>query len=253
MKRVLAFACLIAALSVSAGALAAAGAASMTGARTEQLELLDQQVLGAVNQARVSHGLRPLIVSKGLQRAAEAHSSEMLEQGFFAHDTPDGPSFGRRIRSFYPPKGFTTWSAGENLLYSTAAITAAAAVRAWLKSRQHRENMLSPTWREVGIASLRARAAGGTFGGRTTWVVTMDFGVRSGKSPTSSLETSSRATVEPSRSPAVSVAAIPLRRAVLQGKSKRPRSLRGTRGQAVLRFLPGGRVSLLNRRVSSAW
>ena len=208
MKRVLAFTCLIAALSVSAGAGAAAGAVSTP---TERLGQLDQQVLAAVNRTRVAHGLQRLVISSGLQRAAEAHSRQMLDRGFFAHDTPGGLSFGKRVRTYYPADGFTTWSAGENLLYGGVGTTAEAAVKAWLRSPEHRENMLSRTWREVGVASLRARVAGGAFGGRATLVVTMDFGVRSGKSSASTLEATSRAVMEPVRSPSVSVAPTHLR------------------------------------------
>ena len=54
------------------------------------------------------------------------------------------------------------------------------AIQAWLDSPPHRENMLDPTWREVGIGSLHAASAGGTFGGGPTWVITMDFGARTG-------------------------------------------------------------------------
>ena len=50
-----------------------------------------------------------------------------------------------------------------------------------MASPAHRENMLTPEWREVGIGSLRARSAGGIFAGEATWVITMDFGARSGK------------------------------------------------------------------------
>ncbi len=242
MKRVLAFTCLIAALSVSAGAGAAAGAVSTP---TERLGQLDQQVLAAVNRTRVAHGLQRLVISSGLQRAAEAHSRQMLDRGFFAHDAPGGLSFGKRVRTYYPADGFTTWSAGENLLYGGVGTTAEAAVKAWLRSPEHRENMLSRTWREVGVASLRARAAGGAFGGRATLVVTMDFGVRSGKSSASTLEATSRAVMEPVRNPSVSVAPTHLRPAGFFAKPKHPSVARGTRNQTVLRVLPGGRVSQL--------
>jgi uncharacterized protein YkwD len=242
MKRVLALTCLIAALTVPVGAGAAPGAASTP---TERLGQLDQQVLAEVNRTRAARGLQRLVISSGLQRAAEAHSRQMLDRGFFAHDTPGGLTFGKRIRNYYPADGFATWSAGENLLYGGLGITAEAAVKAWLRSPEHRENMLSPTWREVGVASLRASVAGGTFGGRATLVVTMDFGARSGKSPASTLEAPTRASMGPSRSLSASGAATHLQPARSFAKRKPPRDARGTRNQAVLRFLPGGRVSQL--------
>ena len=78
----------------------------------------------------------------------------MLEGGFFAHDSKNGASFVARVKRFYPASGFSSWSAGENLLYNTAPIDAETAIEAWLGSPAHRENMLEPGWREVGIASL---------------------------------------------------------------------------------------------------
>ena len=71
--------------------------------------------------------------------------------------------------------------AGENILYNTSDIDADhQAIQAWLDSPPHRENMLNPDWREVGIGSVHASTAGGTFGGEPTWVITMDFGTRTG-------------------------------------------------------------------------
>ena len=86
----------------------------------------------------------------------------------------------QRLKHFYTPSGYSSWSAGENLLYNSAAMDANEAIQIWLDSPPHRQNMLDPTWREVGIGSLHATSAGGTFGGGPTWVITMDFGMRTG-------------------------------------------------------------------------
>ena len=241
MRRALALTFLIAALCVSSAGVAAAGGASTTTA-TERLGELDQQVLAEVNRTRQAHGLRRLVVSGGLQKAAGAHSRQMLERGFFAHNAPGGLPFAKRVRIYYRSDGFTTWSAGENLLYSTGEITAEAAVEAWLNSPEHRENMLSPAWREVGVASLRARVAGGTFGGKSAWVITMDFGTRSGKSADSTSAVAARAAKTPTRSPYALLASSPAPSARL-GKPKPKGTARGTSKRAVLRILPGGRVA----------
>jgi uncharacterized protein YkwD len=102
----------------------------------------------------------------------------------FQHDSPNGTPFVQRLKRFYSPAGYATWTAGENLLYSTADVDADTAIQAWLDSPPHRENMLSRVWREVGIGSIHASAAVGTFGGEPTWVITMDFGARIGKPKT---------------------------------------------------------------------
>ncbi len=176
MKRALVLLGLVLALGVS---LAAAAEASPSA--VERLETLDQQIIRGLNTTRAKHGLRPLVMSDDLQNAAVAHSRSMLAKGFFAHDSPGGAPFAARVKGYYRPAGYNSWSIGENLLYTTAEITADAAIKAWLDSPGHRENMLAPQWREVGIGSLRTNAAAGVFDGEPTWVITMDFGARTGK------------------------------------------------------------------------
>jgi uncharacterized protein YkwD len=178
MKRVIAMLGLMLALT---GAFAgAARAADATPASVERMQALDGAILSELNATRAAHGLRPLTVSPQLEEAAVAHSREMLDGGFFAHDSPGGASFVQRLKRFYTASGYSSWSAGENLIYCSAEMDANQAIQVWLDSPPHRQNMLDPTWREVGIGSLHAASAGGTFGGDPTWVITMDFGTRSG-------------------------------------------------------------------------
>jgi uncharacterized protein YkwD len=149
----------------------------------DRVQALDQAILIRLNETRAQHGLRPLALSRPLDSAAASHSRSMLENGFFAHESADGSSFSARIKTFYGQAGYASWSAGENLIYGTARLDADTTIKAWLGSPEHRRNMLDPSWREVGIASMHAASAGGTFGGNSAWVVTMDFGARTaGKS-----------------------------------------------------------------------
>ena len=165
-------------------AVATAGQATASGttpAAYERSQTLDQAILARLNDVRAEHGLRPLVLSGALQQAAAFQSRAMLSGGFFAHEAPSGLSFSTRLKRFYAPTaGRGGWSAGENLLYTSGALDADQAIDAWMGSAGHRKNMLDPSWREVGIASMRSANAGGVFGGGTTWVVTMDLGVRPG-------------------------------------------------------------------------
>jgi len=167
-------------LALSCTVVGTAPASDATPATTERLQALDGQILTRLNATRAAHGLRPLVVSSGLENAAVAHSRELIQAGVFQHDSPDGTSFVQRLKHFYSPSGYSSWTAGENLLYNTADIDADTAIQAWLDSPPHRENMLNPDWREVGIGSVHASTAGGMFGGAPTWVITMDFGARTG-------------------------------------------------------------------------
>ena len=153
MKRALAMLGLMLALTGAFAGSARAGDA--TPASVERMQALDGEMLSQLNATRATHGLRPLTVSPQLEEAAVAHSREMLEGGFFAHDSPGGASFVQRLKRYYTTaSGYSSWSAGENLIYKSAEMDASEAIRVWLDSPPHRENMLDPTWREVGIGSL---------------------------------------------------------------------------------------------------
>jgi uncharacterized protein YkwD len=146
----------------------------------ERLSGLERDTLAGLNAVRASNGLRPLVLSNGLRAAAVAHSQSMLGRGFFEHESADGSPFFVRIRHYYGPAGFSGWSVGENLLYSSGQMSGAKAIATWLGSAPHRRNLLSPAWREVGVSALHASSPGGVFGGDPTVVITMDFGTRSG-------------------------------------------------------------------------
>jgi uncharacterized protein YkwD len=142
------------------------------------VDSLEQQVLVQLNVVRRKHGLAPLTLSRPLTAAADAHSAAMGRFGFFAHDSRDGTEFWKRVRRFYGPGGYSTWSVGENLLWSSGALEAAEAVRLWMNSPGHRKNILTARWREIGLSAVGVRAAPGVYGGRDVVIITTDFGVR---------------------------------------------------------------------------
>jgi uncharacterized protein YkwD len=131
-----------------------------------------------INEVRAQHGLPELRSSGLLAAAAEQHSKQMAGRGFFDHDSPDGSAFWKRVERFYPSRGSSYWSVGENLAYGSPSLSAAGAVRAWMQSPGHRANLLSSAWREVGVAAVHADSAPGVYGGRKATIVTADFGVR---------------------------------------------------------------------------
>lgn len=130
------------------------------------------------NAVRALHGLRPLHVSVRLNAAADAHTLEMARRGYFSHSSANGTAFWKRIQRYYGSGGYRYWSVGENLLWSSPDVDAAGAVKMWLQSPEHRANLLSGQWREVGVSVVHVPSAGGVYGGRSVTIVTSDFGVR---------------------------------------------------------------------------
>jgi uncharacterized protein YkwD len=147
-------------------------------ARASALRPLERSVLTEMNGLRRQHGLVPLRFSAGLAAAARHHSTEMANRGYFRHNSASGEAFSLRVARFYPIGARRYWSVGENLLWSSVELSAAAALDLWLNSPQHRAIMLNARWLEVGVGAVYARSAPGVYGGRDVTIVTADFGVR---------------------------------------------------------------------------
>jgi uncharacterized protein YkwD len=145
---------------------------------TTSLSSLEQGVLSEINSVRKEHGLAPLRLSARLSDAARQHSSEMAARGYFGHDSANGSSFDRRIARYYPMGNSRYWSVGENLLWSSPDVDPNGALNMWWNSPEHRKNMLTARWREIGVSAVHVSAAPGTYGGREVTIVTTDFGVR---------------------------------------------------------------------------
>jgi uncharacterized protein YkwD len=141
------------------------------------LSALELDIVARINAQRMSRGRRALRVSRGLTAAANHHTNQMGQLGFFEHESVNGAPFWRRIQRFYPA-GHGYWSVGENLLWESPNTSAASAVREWMHSPQHRENILESEWRDIGISAAHYDSAPGAFGGRSVTIVTADFGVR---------------------------------------------------------------------------
>jgi uncharacterized protein YkwD len=145
-------------LAVSAAVALVLPASALAGMSRSETSLLRE-----MNRVRAEHHLGPLRFDAHLQRAARAHSREMLGSGVFAHG-----AFGTRMLQ-YDVSGHV---AGENLAWGTGFRgTPTGVVVAWLNSPEHRANLLRPSFSRVGIGNLV-----GTFQGYgRAHVVTADF------------------------------------------------------------------------------
>ncbi len=132
---------------------------------------LEPAVLARINNVRRTHGLKPLRASGTLAKAANRHARSMARGGFFSHASPDGTQPSTRIRRFYDGS-----AVGETLLWRSPGLTAAQAVQMWLASPPHRSILLSSSFREIGLAAVRAASAPGAFRGLDVTILVADFG-----------------------------------------------------------------------------
>ena len=163
--------CLVAAPAASAAGACASANASVS---TASKRALVRATLCTLNVERKRHKLRPLRLNRKLAAAARGHSSAMSSRHFFSHDSLSGASFLDRIRRTGYLHGARSWSVGENIAYGSGRLSTPRAIgRAWMNSPGHRANILSPSFRSVGIGIAAGTPDGG--GGAT---YTTDFGRR---------------------------------------------------------------------------
>jgi uncharacterized protein YkwD len=88
-----------------------------------------------MNEHRVDVGCDPLQWSPNVADVAQAHSSDMVERGFFSHTNPDGESPFQRLAN----AGIEYSLAAENIAYGYP--DAQAVLEGWLGSPGHRANI----------------------------------------------------------------------------------------------------------------
>jgi len=146
-----------------------------TGSNLDQVGTV---VLCFMNAMRANEGLPALAENQQLEDASVKHSQDMVDRKFFAHDTPDGVDVVARLRAigYVPSAG--DWVVGENLAWGSGALaTPRAIVQAWMDSPAHRENLLSPDYREVGVGIVSGVPVRDADGGAT---FTTNFGTKIG-------------------------------------------------------------------------
>jgi uncharacterized protein YkwD len=131
--------------------------------------------LCSLNARRDRYGLPPLKLNKRLSKAARGHARDMVRRHYFGHDTLGGGTFVDRIRRSGYLSGAGSWSVGENLAWGTNQRSAPRAITSmWMNSPGHRANILSSSFREVGIGL----ALGAPNGGGQAATYATEFGTR---------------------------------------------------------------------------
>ena len=105
-------------------------------------------MIAGINDARAQQGLAPVRAHRGLNRAADVHTRDMLRADFFDHPSSDGTPFERRVRRY----------ADANMVGETLAALrqrhggAGTVVQMWLNSPPHRAIVLEPGFRRIGVS-----------------------------------------------------------------------------------------------------
>jgi uncharacterized protein YkwD len=143
-------------------ALVSAGTASATSCPNTEVQTdgltsdqMESSIGCLINEERNSYGLHDVQNNGDLAQAALSHSREMVAEGYFEHTSPEGVTFIDRIQGTGYMRPARAWIVGENLVWGTGPLsTPQSLVTAWMNSPPHRENLLNPRFREIGIAAV---------------------------------------------------------------------------------------------------
>lgn len=108
----------------------------------------EADIVGWINEARQERGLAALVVVDALSAAAREHSRDMACANFVEHYGSDGSTWYSRIQA----QGVPYRSASENIYAGSPQFGGAPAAFAWwMNSQVHRDNILNPKAKQVGV------------------------------------------------------------------------------------------------------
>ena len=132
-----------------------------------QVILSRQGVIEWTNTQREKYGLSALEENSKLNTMAQAKIEDMFQNQYFSHYSSLGEGVGDLAKNF----DYEFLVIGENLALGNFQ-NDESLVEAWMASPGHRENILSPTYQEIGVAVQK-----GIFEGKTVWLAVQHFGL----------------------------------------------------------------------------
>lgn len=117
-------------------------------------DISNQQLLILTNQQRQNNNLGALTDNSELDQAAVNKAADMFAKDYWAHNAPNGAT----PWTFIKATGYNYVYAGENL--ARGFNSASDVVNAWMNSPEHRQNVLSPNYQNVGFAVATGKLTG---------------------------------------------------------------------------------------------
>jgi uncharacterized protein YkwD len=93
----------------------------------------------------------PLTWNDQLEISSMGHAADMANQNYFSHTSLDGRTMQERIRAAgYGFTGYKSYAIGENIAEGPQSIS--EVMQGWFHSPGHCKNLMSPQFKEVGVA-----------------------------------------------------------------------------------------------------
>lgn len=131
------------ALSVGAAPALSLFTGTAEAAVSPTMSRFDQRLITMINNARQAHGLRPLSVAAGTSDVAHSWSCHMANARVLSHNG--------RLAADLSSHGSRTWTSyDENVGYLAKAESARRLFHAYMRSPEHRANILDSSMRFIG-------------------------------------------------------------------------------------------------------
>lgn len=106
---------------------------------------IEMEVIRLVNIERQKQGITPLVASSALSNVARKKSEDMAINNYFSHTSPTYGSSSNMMRTF----GINSSYSGENI--AKGQLSAQSVVRGWMNSSGHRDNIMNPSFKTIGV------------------------------------------------------------------------------------------------------
>lgn len=112
-----------------------------------------ETVLSLINEERKAQGITPLQIDDLLNSTAQTKATDMVKNNYFSHESPTYGSPFEMMQN----AGITYRTAGENIAGNPSVENA---VKSWLASESHKQNLLSNAYNYIGIGIEESPAYG---------------------------------------------------------------------------------------------
>ncbi len=139
--------------SGNTGSSSGSGTSSGGTSQTASMNSDELEVFNLINQQRANNGLPNLKVDSEVQRVARIKAQDMVNNNYFAHESPTYGTPFNMLKSFK----ISYKTAGENIAGNSSN---QGAVNAWMNSQGHKANILNSSYNYTGIGVVSSNKYG---------------------------------------------------------------------------------------------
>lgn len=109
-----------------------------------------EEILSLTNEERKSNDLSELSLSTTLCEIAQLRAADMAENNYFAHVSPTDETAFSLLQTY----GILYFNSSENI--GKGSVSNERMVQTWMDSTDHRKNILSETYHQLGVGIAKA-------------------------------------------------------------------------------------------------